>query len=259
MSNNDFGGKLRQARERRGISLRQIATSTKIGMAALEALERNDISRLPGGIFSRGFVRSYAIEVGLDPEETVREFLERFNAEPPPSAEVYVPVPEEDSSFENQQRIAGVMLKLVVVSLLLVGIILYFTLRTRGTATANELAQPDPPAAAVLPPPSAVVTAPEAVDAPQQVDARAAPFTLELHPTEDCWITLVVDGTEIMSRIMSGGERASHKVRASAVVDVGNAAAFAYSINGRPGRALGGAGQVRTARFTPETLADYIR
>lgn len=258
MSNNDFGGKLRQARERRGISLRQIATSTKIGVAALEALERNDISRLPGGIFSRGFVRSYAIEVGLDPEETVREFVERFNAEPPPSAEVFTPDPGEERAFENQQRMAAVMLKLVVVSLVLVGIILYFTLKSRGTAAATELAQPDAPAAAVEPPP-AIAAAPEAVDVPPQVETRAATFTLDLHPTEDCWIKLVVDGTEIMSRIMSGGERATHTVRASAVVDVGNAAAFAYSINGRPGRALGEAGQVRTARFTPDTLADYIR
>ena len=76
---DDFGGKLRQARERRGISLRQIASSTKIAAAALDALEKNDISKLPGGIFSRAFVRSYAVEVGLDPDETVKEFLERFN------------------------------------------------------------------------------------------------------------------------------------------------------------------------------------
>ena len=76
---DDFGGKLRQARERRGISLRQIASSTKIAAAALEALEKNDISKLPGGIFSRAFVRSYAVEVGLDPDETVKEFLDRFN------------------------------------------------------------------------------------------------------------------------------------------------------------------------------------
>src|ERR1043165_2621375 len=79
---SDFGGKLRLARERRGISLRQIAASTKISIAALEALERNDLSKLPGGIFSRAFVRSYAIEVGLDPDATVHEFLERFQATP---------------------------------------------------------------------------------------------------------------------------------------------------------------------------------
>src|SRR5438046_2205137 len=75
---SDFGGKLRAARERRGISLRQIANATKIAVAVLEALERNDISRLPGGIFGRAFVRSYAVEVGLDPERTIQEFITQF-------------------------------------------------------------------------------------------------------------------------------------------------------------------------------------
>src|SRR5512142_45914 len=101
----DFGGKLRQARERRGISLRQIAASTKISVAALEALERNDVSKLPGGIFSRAFVRSYATEVGLDPDVTVREFLELF--EQPLAEESPVrqpPLSTEESEFESEQR-----------------------------------------------------------------------------------------------------------------------------------------------------------
>src|SRR5437667_8566542 len=75
---SDFGSKLREARERRGISLRQIANATKISVGVLEALERNDVSRLPGGIFGRAFVRSYAVEVGLDPERTIQEFITRF-------------------------------------------------------------------------------------------------------------------------------------------------------------------------------------
>src|SRR5258707_10752267 len=75
----DFGARMRQAREQRGVSLRQIAERTKISVSQLEALERNDISRLPGGIFSRAFVRSYAAEIGVDPEQTVREFLSQFS------------------------------------------------------------------------------------------------------------------------------------------------------------------------------------
>ncbi len=77
-ANADFGTTLRQARERRGVSLREISNTTKISFPALEALERNDISRLPGGIFSRAFVRAYAQSVGLDPEETVRDFVAAF-------------------------------------------------------------------------------------------------------------------------------------------------------------------------------------
>jgi cytoskeletal protein RodZ len=77
-SEGDFGSRMRHAREQRGVSLRQIAETTKISVSALEALERNEISRLPGGIFSRAFVRSYAAEIGVDPEQTVREFLSQF-------------------------------------------------------------------------------------------------------------------------------------------------------------------------------------
>src|SRR6187402_615118 len=113
---SDFGGKLRLARERRGISLRQIAASTKISVAALEALERNDVSKLPGGIFSRAFVRSYAVEVGLDPDETVREFLGRFQADSVPAPAAPAAIPDEESNFESQQRLAGVVLKLLLIS-----------------------------------------------------------------------------------------------------------------------------------------------
>src|SRR3954462_7634635 len=97
---DDFGGKLRQAREGLGISLRQIAASTKISAASLEALERNDISKLPGGIFSRAFVRSYAVEVGLDPDETVKEFLARFQGETTQVSAAPAPIPESESNFD---------------------------------------------------------------------------------------------------------------------------------------------------------------
>ena len=74
----DFGARLREARERRGLSLREIADATKIAARSLEALEKNDIARLPGGIFSRAFVRAYAAHVGLDPEETISDFMASF-------------------------------------------------------------------------------------------------------------------------------------------------------------------------------------
>src|SRR5438445_13122611 len=108
---SDFGGKLREARERRGISLRQIANATKISLGVLEALERNDISRLPGGIFGRAFVRSYAVEVGLNPEETIREFITQF-----PSDSVTVGHPtleqsDDNEALESNRRMASASLR----------------------------------------------------------------------------------------------------------------------------------------------------
>jgi cytoskeletal protein RodZ len=78
VSGVDFGGRMKRLREERGVTLRTIADTTKISVITLEALERNDITRLPGGIFSRAVVRAYAHEVGADPEASVQEFMARF-------------------------------------------------------------------------------------------------------------------------------------------------------------------------------------
>ena len=108
-----FGGKLRDARERRGISLRQIANATKISVGALEALERNDISRLPGGIFSRAFVRSYAIEVGLDPDATIQEFIAQFPHDSVTAGHPTTERVEDHVSVESDRRMAGTFLWLL--------------------------------------------------------------------------------------------------------------------------------------------------
>jgi cytoskeleton protein RodZ len=121
---SDFGTGLRAARERRGIPLRQIADRTKISMPALEALERGDASKLPSGIFGRSFVRSYAAEVGLDPEATLEEFLDRFSD----SRFAMMPTTPAEPVITPAPPLAGIALKLVLAVLVAMGIILYFTL-----------------------------------------------------------------------------------------------------------------------------------
>ena len=84
----DFGLVLRAKREAAGRTLRDVADVTKLGVRTLDALERNQIDRLPPGIFRRSVVRAYAREIGLDPEATLLAFLERHpdNLPPPGSA-----------------------------------------------------------------------------------------------------------------------------------------------------------------------------
>ncbi len=84
---DDFGPRLRRERERRGIILDDIASSTKINRPLLAALERSDVSRWPLGIFRRSFVRAYAEAVGLDAAATVAEFARLFPEPGAPSAE----------------------------------------------------------------------------------------------------------------------------------------------------------------------------
>lgn len=124
-SAGDFGSRMRDIREQRGVSLRQIAQTTKLSVSALEALERSDISRLPGGIFSRAFVRSYAAEIGADPEETVREFLAQF---PHESVTGAGPHPQADERSRGKEFVAGAMMIAAIV-VVVVGVILFLSLK----------------------------------------------------------------------------------------------------------------------------------
>lgn len=124
----DFGTHLRQAREARGITLREIATATKISIRALEALERNDPSHLPGGIFTRAFVRAFAREVGVDPEDTVNRFIAAFpqdsGASERPTAKFVSP-----ESHDEGRRIASTLRLIVIVSVIIGLLVVYFTFR----------------------------------------------------------------------------------------------------------------------------------
>ena len=71
-----FGARLRQQREARHVDLLAIASQTRIKLALLEALERDDVSHWPAGIFRRAYLRTYAEFIGLDPDVALREFLE---------------------------------------------------------------------------------------------------------------------------------------------------------------------------------------
>ncbi|HQU86149.1 MAG TPA: helix-turn-helix domain-containing protein [Pyrinomonadaceae bacterium] len=69
-----LGEKLRQAREERGISIAEVAEQTRISPHYLEFIENDDFRTLPGGIFNKGFVKSYAKYVGIDEQEALQDY-----------------------------------------------------------------------------------------------------------------------------------------------------------------------------------------
>jgi cytoskeleton protein RodZ len=78
-----FGERLRREREMRGISLDEIAATTKIGTRLLRALEDGQFELLPGGIFNKNYVRAYARHVGIDEEQAVADYLQAAQESPP--------------------------------------------------------------------------------------------------------------------------------------------------------------------------------
>jgi transcriptional regulator with XRE-family HTH domain len=95
-----FGARLRQRREQQGIAIATIAEQTKIKLSLLEALERDDVSHWPSGIFRRAFIRSYAHTIGLDPDVIVREFLDCY----PDAADVTADDSPAPASVERPQE-----------------------------------------------------------------------------------------------------------------------------------------------------------
>jgi len=73
-----FVTRLRRHRQRNRISLEEIAAETRVKPELLEALENNDLSEWPRGLYARAWIRAYASAVGLDPIDTVDEFCRLF-------------------------------------------------------------------------------------------------------------------------------------------------------------------------------------
>jgi len=273
-----FGGALREARERRGVSLRQIANATKISVAALEALERNDISRLPGGIFSRAFVRSYAIEVGLDPDVTIQEFVAQFPNDSVTAGHPATDRGEDHEAVESDRRLAGTLLWLILVSIPIAGAVLYFATAGRSavpeapppvavTAPASDtkpVADPLPspaftPAPAPMPSPSEV-PAPPAVAPPPSAVAPAVSdlLAVSLSVKRPCYVSATVDGRKTIERLLQPGDQQTIEVRREMVLTAGDASAIALRLNGVEARPLGKTGEVVTARFNLTNFKDYL-
>jgi cytoskeletal protein RodZ len=248
----DFGRRLKQAREHRGVSLRQISNATKIGMSALEALERNDFSRLPGGIFSRAFVRSYAVEVGLDPDETIQEFLEQLPNGSPATA--YSALQHEDhEAVESERRTAAAFVRLAAVSVPLIATILYFG------STGRPVSPRIPEAVSLsgshdVPHEGAEVPAPEATSGPVVIER----LTVTIAALDDCWVAASVDGNRAIERLMRRGDQETVEVRGELLLTAGNAAALAMTVNGAPLRRLGGSGQVVRARLDLSNFREFL-
>jgi cytoskeleton protein RodZ len=265
----DFGRRLREARERRGLSLRQIASATKISMITLEALERNDIARLPGGIFSRAFVRSYALEVGLDPEETIREFMGQFPQDSVTAGHPTTTQIEDHEAVESDRRMATTFLRLIVVSIPVAAIVVYFGTAGRRsvapeaasvqaseeTAPSRPVVTPSTPA-----PPGAPRNASLVIDrAGAAAGAPAADrLVVQLKAVQRSWISAVVDGHPAVQRVLQPGDEQTLDVRRDIVLTAGDGGAISVTLNGAAAKPIGPSGQTATARLNLTNFREYL-
>jgi cytoskeletal protein RodZ len=281
----DIGRELAQARQRAALSLQDLSQRTKISLPILEAIERNDIKNLPGGLYTRGLLRAYAREVGCDPEDVVRRYRESLDGElaeheitleeiartteRAPNGRNIVPPDSTDADRRRTIRQLAMIAFAVLAASVAYGAfgsVLRPLIRhasahviTPRAATAPAAAPAEQPQSAPpQPPPQAA--APVATDGstPAAASDDVQGLRLAIKLTGPCWLSATVDGARTLYQLFNGGEETTIDAKSDVILRVGDPSSFALTINGAAARTLGTAGEPVTVHLTPQNYHDFV-
>jgi cytoskeleton protein RodZ len=275
-----FGDRLKKAREKRRLTLDDVALNTKIGTRFLRALEEEHFDQLPGGIFNRGFIRAYARCVGLDENQAIADYLLASGEAQPKKAEVVepvqVPVPKVSApkvvprevlaeKVGNQQGDTGdasnfpwilAASVVVVVSLGLAVWHFYSRQASPGSTNLNPSAATPQPSSPV-PQSRGAQTAPSSPGAPSTIPSTSpaqGSFIVLIKAGEESWMSIKVDDQAATEYTLEESEQESIEAHNQVEVKVGNLAGVDFWFNGNKLALQGEEGQVKTLTFDANGL-----
>ena len=286
MASVGIGERLRNARTARGLTLEDIEAATRIKRHYLEALEREAWDELPGPTYVRGFLASYARQLGI----SVDEILGLYAAPAPGAGAVRaapatVPRPVEvritpANPRSRLRRIVTAIAVVFVAGAVVLAYILVGQLRQfAATRPHPEVSIPSIPAAGSPPGgapsgASAVTpasggqqgTAPGSTTAGQMVTPTsgtpatsgtqavtptgAQGIVVSAQATDRSWVRVVSDGAVVFEGFLSAGDHQVWHGKHQVSVRLGNASALDLSVNGQPLGRLGNPGDVVERTFS---------
>lgn len=286
-----FGARLKREREKRKITLDDISAATKIAPRFLVALEADQFDQLPGGIFNKGFVRSYASHLGLDENQTIADFVAASAPVVPEAPLEGAPVLASladhvpESRIKSKTATDGLPWGMFALALLVFafGFALWgFHSREKSSprialvstpvtasspAPAPSAVEPAPvanPAAAEtasstsqspVPEPAAGSTAaPAPTSTPQDSAENAGEFQVLVKARKDSWVTITADGKKVVQDTLAAPAEKSVAARNQVVIKTGNVGALDISFNGKKLASQGRVNQVKTLTFDPNGL-----
>ena len=256
-----IGTKLKKERIGKGLALDDISRDTRIAPRFLEAIETEDYSSLPGLVFTRNFIRQYALALGLDPEPLLSGL--------PKPDENTAPLPEPParprakSSYHRDRRMRALGITSAwLAAAAAVGAVAYlglhhYSIRIVPAETRPAVVQAASPVPAVKTAEQAPAPGSPAVNhvesaLPRGSTSAAAPVVVSLTAHARAWIKLDADGKTVFMGTLAPDE--TKEVSASEQIRLltGNAGAISVSLNGKALDSLGGIGQLREVRLTAE-------
>jgi cytoskeleton protein RodZ len=264
-----FGTRLKKERERRKITLEDISVSTKIGTRFLVALEEDQFDQLPGGIFNKGFVRSYARHLGLDEAQTIADFEAASAPVLPESPPLDAPVLEAmavrvPESVRKRREEGGIPWGIFAIALL----IMAFCFALWGFHSRQKPRDPNPLVPSHAGADSHAATeatssqthspepgAPSAETAsPVTVTPNPGAFVVQITARQAAWVAITADGKQTIEDTLAANAEKSVEARNEVVVKTGNVGALDISFNGKKLASQGGYNQVKTLTFDPNGL-----
>jgi cytoskeletal protein RodZ len=202
-----LGEFLRRERQLRQISLDEVAERTKISRRYLEAIEEERYDYLPGETFVRGFIRSYAQSIGLDPGDTLLIYNQSRMAH-----QVGQPRTEDPSPARRAWN-ARLLIWLLGIGVILVGGVLMSAVSLLDTAKLGRAAlSPNADTTSTL--------------------STAAPLMLTVQATSDTWLRVTIDDQGPQDMVQRAGQSTKWIGREHVILSIGNARAIHLKLNG---------------------------
>ena len=240
-----LGERFRAAREARGLTLSEVAEQIRIRSVYLTAIEEENWSSIGAPVYVRGFLRTYARFLGLDPEEAVGEFSASGHVVAEPEAPAYGEIPARRA---NRSLLPFIWVASIV-AVLLIAYVAYNAFAPHDDQSANVATESTPVSSASA---TALAGEPASAGSPlpsaQASVTPASPNTLEVRLSAPSWLRVVVDGNVSIEGTFPAGTAKTFRGK-SALLRVGNAAGVAVFVDGKPVGSLGKAGDVVERSF----------
>jgi cytoskeletal protein RodZ len=248
-----LGDEFRAAREARHLSLSDVSEQIHIRSVYLQSLEDEDWKAIAAPVYVRGFIRTYARFLGLDPEHAVG----RFNATLGDGHKGSDPVLAAPA---RRRRPSFALWAAVVIAVLLVGFVGYSYFEFQETdrssavsvvdsasAPASEASNPAPDTAApIAEAPAAAAPAPGATETAAALPpgTKRSNGKLEVHLTESSWLLVKVDGNKMLEGTFPAGTTRDFAGARDVTIRTGNAGGVDLRLNGKELGLMGNPGAV---------------
>ncbi|MDQ2872218.1 MAG: DUF4115 domain-containing protein [Candidatus Eremiobacteraeota bacterium] len=228
-----LGDRFRAAREQRGLTLSDVAEQIRIRSVYLAAIEEENWASIGAPVYIRGFLRTYARFLGLDPENAVQEF-----GASAPAAQV-PPKAGSDPGQSGSRSLSPVIWAATTVAAILIAFVIYM-------AVAPPRHENEQAVTSVSPSPVVMAAQPTQ---PAASPTPAVVASLGIRLTAPSWLRVTVDGNvSIEGTFPAGTSKTFHGK--SALVRVGNAGGVEITVDGRSMGKLGAIGDVAEKRFS---------